>query len=610
MGVQFHVAKLLSCAATAAAFGILLLPYAGSSVTTPSKPIGGQPWQRVEEDTLGRGSGLIVDAKNETADGGLATPARAVARTALPAVQPQDAHHTLMILLRTGANTSAIRRESIKKTWASGLADNQLKVLGGHEGCRQKWGDNHWWGLTCLEANAHTEIMNRTDFSWLLVVDDDTYVVVDRLTNLLDTLDPHRLQAFGAPGCGDCGGGRKGFCGGGGYFLSRQSLLHMAGLSDVSDGHVPPSVSQAFVDHFMKGPDNEWCDVRFACVAQDTGLRLVEQEGMYGNGIEDEKSLSQIIRLKKEKPPLVFHLVRNASYMERIHRMVVEMAAQRPNSMKTFVEPLWPKDTTATSATTTAPTLVDTEEDEEGNPFVDKVADQEGAIYEALYKKKAASTGDELSASVVAALLEESGASTRVLRSVWNAAKKEPNVPHGAKSKMNFKEFVVACKLTVKAGGTFAASSKKPTWKNIPKTTYKCHEDASTWSDAQAQCEREGGTLATISDATENQIVHTNCRNGWFGCRTLDGSNWYVELLLFSVYERARTCACVRMRTFSCVCQHPTKIHNAYTYGVIRTHARAHCAGISRMAVHVLIQIGTRVSQTTMYLPVHMSIRV
>lgn len=209
----------------------------------------------------------------------------------------------------------------------------------GNEGCRQRWGDNHWEGLTCLEANAHVEIMNRTDFTWLLVVDDDTYVVVDRLTSLLKTLDPRRLQVFGNSNCGDCGGGRKGLCGGGGYFLSRQSLLHMAGMSD---GPVPPSVSQAFIDHFMQKPDNVWCDVRFGCVAQDMGLRLVYQDGMYGNPIENEAALSKIIRLKKYKPPLVFHAVRNASYMEKIHRLIVKMAAERPQSMARFVGPNWP----------------------------------------------------------------------------------------------------------------------------------------------------------------------------------------------------------------------------------------------------------------------------
>jgi len=106
------------------------------------------------------------------------------------------------------------------------------------------------------------------------------------------------------------------------------------------------------------------------------------------------------------------------------------------------------------------PTSVNDEdgEDEEDNPFADEAADEETAVYEALYKKKAASTDVELGAAVVAGLLKESGADVKVLRQVWNDAKKAPDVPHGAKGKMNFNEFVVACKLTVKAGGNFASS--------------------------------------------------------------------------------------------------------------------------------------------------------
>ena len=104
---------------------------------------------------------------------------------------------------------------------------------------------------------------------------------------------------------------------------------------------------------------------------------------------------------------------------------------------------------------------VDDEEDEEENPFADEdAADQEVAIYEALFKKKAASTDVELGAAVVAGLLKESGADVKVLRQVWKEAKKAPDTPHGAKGMMNFQEFVAACKLTVKAGGTFASTSE------------------------------------------------------------------------------------------------------------------------------------------------------
>jgi len=212
-----------------------------------------------------------------------------------PTVQKQPRHHELLVLLRSGRNVSGARLASIRDTWASGLSADQLEVMKGDEGCARMYGDNHWEGLTCLEASMHVRIMNRTDFSWLLVVDDDVYVFVDRLSELLGTLDGDRGLAFGSPGCGDCGDGRKGFCGGGGYFLSRRSILRMAGIRE---GPVAPGVAYSFIDHFMRQPDmvrvprsNEtsclahseplqkssqvWCDVRFACVAQVSNVRLL-----------------------------------------------------------------------------------------------------------------------------------------------------------------------------------------------------------------------------------------------------------------------------------------------------------------------------------------------
>ena len=59
----------------------------------------------------------------------------------------------------------------------------------------------------------------------------------------------------------------------------------------------------------------------------------------------------------------------------------------------------------------------------------------------------------------MAALLRESGLDQKALKFVWSTAKKDPAVQHGLKAKMNFDEFVLACKLAVKAGGTFAASA-------------------------------------------------------------------------------------------------------------------------------------------------------
>ena len=121
----------------------------------------------------------------------------------------------------------------------------------------------------------------------------------------------------------------------------------------------------------------------------------------------------------------------------------------------------------ATQATPTASASINKVDEgnngnEEGNPFADAegiIAHQEDEIYEALFKKKAASITDDLGAVEVAALLRESGLDQKALKFVWSTAKKDPAVQHGLKAKMNFDEFVLACKLAVKAGGTFAASA-------------------------------------------------------------------------------------------------------------------------------------------------------
>lgn len=249
-------------------------------------------------------------------------------------------HHKLLILLRTGSSNSTSRVQSIKQTWANRLANGQLRIMNGNERCHRKYGDNHWAGLTCLEAANHIEIMNNTltNFTWLLIVDDDTYVVIDRLNNLLDTLDPHQPAAFGVPGCGNCGKNRRGFCGGGGYFISRKNLLRMAGLINRP---VLPSVAYAFIEHFMQEPDRVWCDVRFGCVAQDMGLRLIKQPGLYGNPVMNEYEEKRMIHLEEGSPPLVFHKVSNASQMHRIHDLVVEMASKNGTWTKIFEDPDW-----------------------------------------------------------------------------------------------------------------------------------------------------------------------------------------------------------------------------------------------------------------------------
>merc|ERR1719223_684536 len=78
----------------------------------------------------------------------------------------------------------------------------------------------------------------------------------------------------------------------------------------------------------MTPPANNWCDVRFGCVAQEKGLKAVWVKGLYGNAITDKSGKKKfdaqreerVVELRSQEPPLVFHLVRDDVHMERVYK--------------------------------------------------------------------------------------------------------------------------------------------------------------------------------------------------------------------------------------------------------------------------------------------------
>ncbi|CAE8611896.1 unnamed protein product [Polarella glacialis] len=121
-----------------------------------------------------------------------------------------------------------------------------------------------------MEANNEVQMLDRKDFTWLVVIDDDVYVNVDNLKRVLSSFDAKKKKVYGTPGCGFCG--QKigaGFCGGGGYMLSQDSLTSMA------------AQKENFTKEFNSEPNQEWSDVRFGCVAMAHGLELSSLPGLY-----------------------------------------------------------------------------------------------------------------------------------------------------------------------------------------------------------------------------------------------------------------------------------------------------------------------------------------
>lgn len=226
-------------------------------------------------------------------------------------------HKLLAILMRTGGPNSHERLKSVNRTWAQDLEDGSLFLLPPDAECVAKYGNNHGMGLTCLEAKAHLKLMSRTDFDWLLIVDDDTYVFAQRLRDTLQGMDVDKKEVYGIPGCGKCAHGLHGFCGGGGYMISRVNLLRMASLEH---GPVPAAIQSSFLQSFMQNPDNDWCDVRFACVAQDAGLKPTAVKGLYGWSISGATKERRIVELKQDAPPLVLHYISDDAHMQLIRR--------------------------------------------------------------------------------------------------------------------------------------------------------------------------------------------------------------------------------------------------------------------------------------------------
>lgn len=262
-------------------------------------------------------------------------------KTAMPEVddEARETHKLLAVLMRNGGPSSQKRVQSIRSTWAQDLEEGSLILLEADAGCEAQYGDNHGMGLTCLEAKAHLKLMNRTDFDWLLVVDDDTYVFAERLRDTLLGMDPEKKAVYGIPGCGHCSKGRTGFCGGGGYMLSRKNLLRMAGLE-----HGPAlQASQAsFLQSFMSTPDaSPECDVRFGCVAQDAGLKPIAVKGLYGWSVKGAHKERRIVELKQDDPPLVLHYISNDSHMQLIRREHLREQKRHADNTTAYTTAQW-----------------------------------------------------------------------------------------------------------------------------------------------------------------------------------------------------------------------------------------------------------------------------
>lgn len=229
----------------------------------------------------------------------------------------------ILYIVRTWHKNYETRLPSILETWASKLDSSSLLIVGDQDrqnptvhaatGCKT----DHHIGLTCKTGHslalAAEQIGNRP---WAFVIDDDVYVNTSNLESLLKSRDASKLVALGIPGCGTphCDDHQGGFCGGGGYALSRAALKALVDKPSATDFH------NELLDMTKVFYPNEtpWDDITTTCLMKRRGITVEKIDGLYGWRIPDtskaapDGKLSQTYKhaIHSSSPlPLTFHYV-------------------------------------------------------------------------------------------------------------------------------------------------------------------------------------------------------------------------------------------------------------------------------------------------------------
>lgn len=69
--------------------------------------------------------------------------------------------------------------------------------------------------------------MGHGAYDWVFVIDEDVFVYPPLLREIISKFSPHQPIALGTLGCGSV---IPGFCGGGGYAISRAAVLSLVAV--------------------------------------------------------------------------------------------------------------------------------------------------------------------------------------------------------------------------------------------------------------------------------------------------------------------------------------------------------------------------------------------
>ena len=144
----------------------------------------------------------------------------------------------------------------------------------------------------------NNSISNDYNFNWAFIIDDDVLVFPEGIKAFLNE-NANYSEAYGTPGCGSHNIG--GFCGGGGYAISKQAI----GLIIEKSGS-----SKNFLNCYMdKAKELEYSDIVTSWFLQEHGIQLKPMPGLHP-WKTDENSLDKIKDyIQKGNPVYSLHYV-------------------------------------------------------------------------------------------------------------------------------------------------------------------------------------------------------------------------------------------------------------------------------------------------------------
>ena len=149
---------------------------------------------------------------------------------------------TLLIVINTSEVHYEDRLKNIRNTWLKRAIEKnstEVVILGGnsalgYDDITTSPCEMSWWADHCKRADGISAAYNffkepyGERYDWLIVVDDDVFLFPDNVQRWIMKLEEgsvSKTRAWGVHGCGssDC----DGYCGGGGYLMTRSAVFKM-----------------------------------------------------------------------------------------------------------------------------------------------------------------------------------------------------------------------------------------------------------------------------------------------------------------------------------------------------------------------------------------------